>query len=82
MDLCYRRMIYVEFTVSQIIEHFLGGHLNAFEFFDARVPARITISNLKSAVLQRSIGQASVFNPRYADFARHHSMGRPMALRY
>ena len=30
------------------------------------------VDNLKSAVLQRSIGQAPVFNPRYADFARHH----------
>ena len=72
MVLCYSRMLYVEFTVSQTMEHFLGCHLNAFEFFAARVPARIMIDNLKSAVLQRSIGQAPVFNPRYADFARHH----------
>ena len=34
--------------------------------------AHIMVDNLKSAVLQRSIGQAPVFNPRYADFARHH----------
>ena len=65
-------MLYVEFTVSQTMEHFLGCHLNAFEFFAARIPARIMVDNLKSAVLQRSIGQAPVFNPRYADFARHH----------
>ena len=72
MVLCYSRMMYVEFTVSQTLEHFLGCHLNAFEFFDARVPARIMIDNLRSAVLQRSVGQAPVFHPRYADFARHH----------
>ena len=72
MVLCYSRMLYVEFTVSQTMEHFLGCHLNAFEFFAARIPARIMVDNLKSAVLQRSIGQAPVFNPRYADFARHH----------
>ena len=72
MVLCYSRMMYVEFTVSQTLEHFLGCHLNAFEFFNARVPARIMIDNLRSAVLQRSVGQAPVFHPRYADFARHH----------
>ena len=72
MVLCYSRLMYVEFTVSQTMEHFLGCHLNAFEFFAARIPARIMVDNLKSAVLQRSIGHAPVFNPRYADFARHH----------
>ena len=72
MVLCYSRLIYLEFTVSQTMEHFLGCHLNAFEFFAARIPARIMVDNLKSAVLQRSIGQPPVFNPRYADFARHH----------
>ena len=65
-------MLYVEFTVSQTMEHFLGCHLNAFAYFGARVPARIMTDNLKSAVLQRLCGQAPVFNPRYADFARHH----------
>ena len=39
--LCYSRLMYVEFTVSQTMEHFLGCHLNAFEFFAARIPARI-----------------------------------------
>ena len=64
--------MYVEFTVSQTMEHFLGCHVNAFEAFAGRVPAKIMVDNLKSAVLQRSVGQAPVFNPRYADFARHH----------
>ncbi len=33
MVLCYSRMMYVEFTVSQTMEHFLGCHQNAFECF-------------------------------------------------
>ena len=70
--LCYSRMMYVEFTVSQTLEHFLGCHVNAFEALGARVPARIMVDNLKSAVLRRLSGEAPVFNPRYVDFARHY----------
>ena len=69
--LCYSRLMYVEFTVSQTMEHFLGCHLNAFEALGG-VPARIMVDNLKSAVLQRLSGEAPVFNPRYVDFARHY----------
>ena len=65
MVLCYSRLMYVEFTVSQTMEHFLGCHLNAFEFFAARIPARIMVDNLKSAVLQRSIGQPWMCWPRF-----------------
>jgi len=64
--------MYLEFTVSQTMEHFLACHAHAFEFFGQRVPARIMVDNLKSAVLQRLAGQAPVFNRRYLDFARHH----------
>ena len=71
MVLCYSRMLYVEFTVSQTMEHFLGCHQNAFECFGG-VPAKIMVDNLKSAVLRRIVGQAPVFNPRYLDFAHHH----------
>ena len=70
--LCYSRMMYVEFTVSQTLEHFLGCHLNAFEALGGHVPARIMVDNLKSAVLRRLSGEAPVFNPRYVDFARHY----------
>jgi transposase len=71
MVLCYSRMMYVEFTVLQSMEHFLGCHQNAFNFFGA-VPENIMVDNLKSAVIRRLIGQAPVFNPRYLDFANHH----------
>lgn len=71
MVLCYSRMMYLEFTVSQTMEHFLACHQNAFSFFNA-VPKRIMVDNLKSAVLSRIIGKDPVFNPRYLDFARHY----------
>ena len=70
--LCYSRLMYVQFTVSQTLEHFLGCHVNAFEALGSRVPARIMVDNLKSAVLRRLSGEAPVFNPRYVDFARHY----------
>ena len=71
MVLCYSRMMYVEFTVSQTMEHFLGCHQNAFDFFGF-VPKKIMVDNLKSAVLSRIVGQSPVFNPKYLDFANHY----------
>ena len=70
MVLCYSRLMYVEFTVSQTMEHFLAAHEHAFAAFHG-IPARLMIDNLKSAVLKRVVGEAPVFNPRYLDFARH-----------
>lgn len=70
MVLCYSRMMYVEFTVSQTMEHWLSCHQNAFHAFGA-VPRKIMVDNLKSAVIKRIIGQAPVFNPTYLDFANH-----------
>jgi transposase len=71
MVLCYSRMMYVEFTLSQTMEHFLACHQNGFDFFGA-IPARVMVDNLKSAVLRRIIGRAPVFNPKYLDFANHY----------
>jgi transposase len=70
MVLCYSRMLYVEFTVSQTMEHFLACHQHAFEFFGG-VPHKVMVDNLKSAVLQRTLGEAPVLNPKYLDFATH-----------
>ena len=70
MVLCYSRLLYVEFTVSQTMEHFLACHEHAFAHFHG-CPARLMIDNLKSGVLQRVVGEAPMFNPRYVDFARH-----------
>lgn len=70
MVLCYSRMMYVEFTVSQTMEHFLACHQHAFEFFGG-VPQKVMVDNLKSAVLKRALGQEPLLNPKYADFAGH-----------
>ncbi|MDO8705920.1 MAG: IS21 family transposase [Sulfuricaulis sp.] len=70
MVLCYSRLMYVEFTVSQTMEHFLAAHEHAFAAFHG-IPTRLMIDNLKSAVLQRVVGEAPVFNARYLDFSRH-----------
>jgi len=70
MVLCYSRMMYVEFTLLQTMEHFLACHQHAFEAFNG-VLENIMVDNIKSAVLKRVMGEP-VFNPRYVDFARHH----------
>jgi transposase len=70
MVLAYSRRLFVEFTVSQTMEHFLACHEHAFA--ELGVPCKLMVDNLKSAVLQRLAGIAPVFNPRYLDFARHH----------
>ncbi|HSX79417.1 MAG TPA: IS21 family transposase [Candidatus Saccharimonadia bacterium] len=71
MVLCYSRMLYVEFTVSQTMEHFLACHQHAFDFFGG-IPHKVMVHNLKSAVLKRAVGDAPVLNPKYLDFATHH----------
>ena len=71
MVLCHSRMLYVEFTVCQTMEHFLACHVNALNFFGG-VPGKCMVDNLKSAVLQRVVGQQPVLNPRYRDFADHY----------
>jgi len=68
--LCYSRMMYVEFTVSQTMEHFLACHQNSFNFFGG-IPKKIMVDNLRSAVLKRIVGKPPVFNPKYLDFANH-----------
>lgn len=70
MVLCYSRRMYLEFTVSQTIEHFLAAHEHAFAAFGS-VPSRIMIDNLKTGVIEHLAGCAPVFNARYADYAKH-----------
>ena len=71
MVMCYSRKMYIEFTVSQTMEHWLACHQNALQFFQG-VPKKIMVDNLKSAVIKRAVGQAPVFNQRYIDFANHY----------
>jgi transposase len=76
MVLCYSRLLYGEFTVSQTMAHGLACHQRAFEFFGG-IPHKVMVDNLKSTVLTRALGEAPVFNPTYLDFATH--SGFPMA---
>jgi len=60
MVLAFSRQMYVEFTVSQTMEHFLACHEHAFRAFGG-VPARVMVDNLRSAVLQRLAGVAHIW---------------------
>jgi transposase len=70
MVLAYSRQLYVEFTLSQTMEHFLAAHINGFHALG--VPRKIMVDNLRSAVLEHGRGEPPRFNPRYLDFARHY----------
>ena len=68
MVLSYSRQMYIEFTLSQKQEHFLGCHQNAFEYFGG-VPQSVMVDNLKSAVLEHKVGEPPRRNPVYEAFA-------------
>jgi hypothetical protein len=67
--------MYVEFTVSQTMEHFLACHQHAFECFGG-VPQNVMVDNLKSAVLGRILGQEPMLNPKYAAYVTVKNMWR------
>ena len=69
--LCYSRLLYVEFTLSETLEQFLACQSNAWEYFGG-APQAVMIDNLKTAVLSHPAGQPAVLHPRYQDFARHY----------
>ncbi len=71
MVLCYSRMMYVEFTLSEGMEQFLSCHRHAFEFFQG-ASAKVMIDNLKVGVLRHPSGQKALFHPRYLDLAAHY----------
>jgi transposase len=71
MVLCYSRMLYVEFTLTEGMEQFLTAHRHALEFFQG-VPAKVMIDNLKVGVLSHPRGQRALFHPRYLDLAAHY----------
>jgi len=80
MVLGYSRMLFLSFTVSQRMEDFLRGHVEAFQFFGG-VPHRILYDNLRSVVLARS-GTTVRFHPRFTEFAGVHLFEpRPCGVR-
>ena len=67
----YSRWLYVEFTLGQSQEWFLGCHQRAFELLGG-VPQEVMVDNCKTAVLSHVAGTEPVYNPQYLDFARHY----------
>ena len=77
MVLCYSRMIYVQFTLSEAMDQFLTCHRHAFEFFGC-VPQKVIIDNLKVGVARHPTGEKAQFNLHYSDFAAHYGF-QPVA---
>ena len=79
MVLSWSRALHAVFTLDQKTDHFLFGHVAAFEYFGG-VPRVLLYDNLKSAVLSR-LGKAIHFNPRLLEFSGHyHYEPRPVAV--
>jgi transposase len=70
MVLAFSRKMYLEFTLAETLEHFLGCHQHAFEYFGG-VVQQVWVDNAKVAVLSRAAGSV-VFHPRYLEFAHHY----------
>ena len=66
--LCYSRLIYIEFTLSQRKEEFYRGIVHALEFFGGS-PRAIIFDNLKAAVLNGS-GRAACLPSRVLGVVR------------
>lgn len=77
MVLCYSRLMYVEFTLSEGMEQFLSCHRHALEFFQG-VPVKVVIDNLKVGVLRHLRAEKALFHPRYLDLAAHYGF-QPVA---
>lgn len=61
--LCYSRLLYLEFTLSQRKAEFYRGLVHALEFFGGS-PRAVIVDNLKAAVLNGS-GRAACFHPEF-----------------
>jgi transposase len=61
--LCYSRLMYIEFTLSQHKAEFYRSLVHALEFFGGS-PRSVIFDNLKAAVLNGS-GRAACFHPEF-----------------
>jgi transposase len=61
--LCYSRLIFIEFTLSQRKAEFYRSLVHALEFFGGS-PRAVIVDNLKAAVLNGS-GRAACFHPEF-----------------
>jgi transposase len=74
--LCYSRMTYIEFTLSQRKAEFYRCLVHALEFFGAS-PRAIIFDNLKAAVINGS-GRAACFHPEFLALCGYYCM-QPIA---
>ena len=61
--LCYSRLVFIEFTLSQRKPEFYRGLVNALTFFGGS-PRNLIFDNLKTAVLNGS-GRSACFHPEF-----------------
>jgi transposase len=66
--LCYSRRLYIEFTVSQTMGSFLRCMERCARFYDGTTLVDI-FDNMKTVVTSHT-ATATVFNPRFLDYAR------------
>jgi transposase len=74
--LCYSRLIYIEFTLSQRKEEFYRGIVHALKFFDGS-PRALIFDNLKAAVLNGS-GRDACLHPEFLALCGYFCM-QPLA---
>lgn len=74
--LCYSRMIYIEFTLSQRKAEFYRGLVNALTFFGGS-PRQVIFDNLKAAVLNGS-GRHACLHPEFLALCGYFCL-QPMA---
>ena len=70
--LCYSRLCYIEFSLSQRKADFYRGVVHALTFFEGS-PRKLIVDNLKSAVLNGS-GQYACFHPEFLALCGHFCM--------
>ena len=71
MVLCYSRMMFVKFTLSEAQEAWNECHREAFEYFGG-VPRQVMVDNCKTAVIRNAPGEKVRFNESYVDLANHY----------
>ena len=76
--LCYSRLIYIEFTLSQCKAEFYRGIVNALNFFGGS-PRAIIFDNLKAGVINGS-GRSACFHPEFLALCGYFCL-QPIACR-
>jgi len=70
--LCYSRLCYIEFTLSQRKAEFYRAIVHALEFFGGS-PRRLIVDNLKAAVVNGS-GRHACFHPEFLALCGHYCL--------